>query len=101
MAEGLPQTQVLLWVYGHDLRAVFDNVVLAEYHCRYDLQHGTVKNIRDGCFHTTRFASAQGALLPFTPQDSLVLYRPKPLRRPGRLPLPAQQLWLFAQGETA
>ncbi len=24
---GLPQTQVLLWVYGHALRAVFDNVL--------------------------------------------------------------------------
>jgi hypothetical protein len=26
---GLPRTQVLLWVYGQELRAVFDNVVLA------------------------------------------------------------------------
>ena len=25
--QGLPRTQVLLWVYGQDLRAVFDNVV--------------------------------------------------------------------------
>ena len=31
--QGLPRTQVLLWVYGQALRAVFDNVVLAEYHC--------------------------------------------------------------------
>ena len=31
-----PKTQVLLWVYGEQLRAVLDNVVLAEYHCRYD-----------------------------------------------------------------
>jgi len=32
--EGLPQTQVLLWVSGEQLRAVFENVLLAEYHCR-------------------------------------------------------------------
>jgi len=32
VAEGLPQTQVLLWVYGNALRALFDTVVLAEYH---------------------------------------------------------------------
>ena len=32
--QGVPQTQVLLWVYGEQLRAVLDNVVLAEYHCR-------------------------------------------------------------------
>lgn len=25
--QGLPQKQVLLWVYGQDLRAVFDNVL--------------------------------------------------------------------------
>jgi hypothetical protein len=42
---GLPKTQVLLWVYGTELRAVFDNVVLAEYHCRYDLRHRQVKDI--------------------------------------------------------
>jgi putative transposase len=28
--EGLPQTQVLLWVYGEQLRAVFEDVVVAE-----------------------------------------------------------------------
>jgi len=32
--QGLPKTQVLLWVYGEQLRAMLDNVVLAEYHCR-------------------------------------------------------------------
>ena len=32
--EGLPCTQVLLWVSGEQLRAVFDHVVLAEYRCR-------------------------------------------------------------------
>jgi transposase InsO family protein len=31
---GLPQTQVLLWVAGTHLRAAFDHVILAEYHCR-------------------------------------------------------------------
>jgi len=31
---GLPQTRVFLWVYGEQLRAVLDHVVLAEYHCR-------------------------------------------------------------------
>ena len=98
---GLPRTQVLLWVYGHVLRAVFDNVVLAEYHCRYDLRKRKVQDIRDGSFHPTRFASSQGSLMPLTPQDSMVLYRPKPLIRQARLPCPAQQLWLFEPRETA
>jgi hypothetical protein len=34
----------------------------------------------DGAFYPTRFASPQGALIPLTPQESLVLYRP-----PGQL----------------
>ena len=94
--QGLPKTQVLLWVYGEQLRALFDNVVLAEYHCRYDWQSGKVKDIQDGIFYSTPFASSQGSLVPLNPQESLVLYCPKPRMRQARLPLPAQQLWLFA-----
>ena len=48
--EGLPKTQVLLWVYGEQLRAVLDNVVVAEYHCHYDWRDRKVKDIRDGVF---------------------------------------------------
>jgi len=95
--EGLPKTQVLLWVYGHVLRAVCDSVVVAEYDCRYDLRDHHVKDIRDGRLYTTRFASPQGALIPRTPADTLVVYRPKSLMRQVHLPAPAQQLWLFEQ----
>ena len=94
--EGVPHTQVLLWVYGEQLRAVLDHVVLAEYHCRYDWRTHKVTEIRDGLFYPTRFASQQGSLLPLTPQESLVLYRPQPLRRPVRRAFAAQQLMLFA-----
>jgi transposase InsO family protein len=92
---GLPKTQVLLWVYGNALRAVFDTVVVAEYHCHYNLREGKVTDIRDGCFPPTRFASPQGALLPLNPPEAWVLYRPQPALRPARGPVPAQQLWLF------
>ncbi len=98
---GLPQTRVFLWVYGEQLRAVLDHVVLAEYHCRYDWRAHKVTDIRDGVFYATRFASPQGSLLPWNPQESLVLYRPKPLMRQVRLPFPAQQLWLFELVQTA
>ena len=62
--RGLPQTQVLLWVAGEQLRAVFEHVILAEYHCRYDWRDRHVKDIRQGVFHPTRFASPQGTLHP-------------------------------------
>jgi transposase InsO family protein len=101
VAEGLPQTQVLLWVYGNALRALFDTVVLAEYHCRYDPRDRKVKDIRDGSFPPTRFASTQGALLALNPQESLVLYRPRLGMHQARLPFPAQQLWLFERVATA
>ena len=93
--QGVPKTQVLLWVYGEQLRAVLDHVILAEYHCRYDWRTHKVTEIRDGLFYPTRFVSPQGSLIPLTPQESLVLYRPQPLRRRTRLPLPTQQLMLF------
>jgi transposase/transposase InsO family protein len=93
--QGLPKTKVLLWVYGEQLRAVFENVVLAEYHCRYDLREHKIKDIRDGVFHRTQFASPQGSLVPLMPQESLILYRPKAAMRQVRLPFPAEQLWLF------
>jgi hypothetical protein len=97
---GLPQTQVQLWVAGTQLRAAFDHVILAEYHCRYDWRDRRVKEVRQGVFHPTRFASPQGALLPLTPQDSLVIYRTRAKRRaPVRSPMP--QLLLFEVVPTA
>jgi transposase InsO family protein len=94
--EGLPKTKVLLWVYGNELRAVFENVVLAEYYCRYDLRDCQVKDIREGRFYPhDDFTSKQGALIALNPQESLVLYRPRSAPRQARLPFPAQQLWLF------
>ena len=92
---GIPHTHILLWVYGEELRAVLDHVVLAEYHCRYDWRSHQVTESRDGIFYPTRFVSPQGSLIPLTPQESLVLYRPQPLRRPARLSLPTPQLMLF------
>jgi hypothetical protein len=92
---GLPQTQVFLWVYGEQLRAVLDHVVLAEYHCRYDWREHHVREIRDGVFYPTPFTSQPGRLIPLTPQDSLVIYRAKSPRR--RMPpfSPPPQLLLF------
>lgn len=99
--EGLPKTRVLLWVYGEQWRAVFDNGVFAEYHCRYDGRERTVIDIRDGVFYAPQFASPQRSLIPLNAQESVVLYRPKPLMRQARLPFPAQQLWLFELVHTA
>jgi len=97
---GLPQTQVLLWVAGTLLRAAFDHVTLAEYHCRYDWRDRRVKDVCPGVFHPTRFASPQGTLLPLTPHASLVIYRPRARRRaPTRSPTP--QLPLFEVVPTA
>ena len=93
--EGLPHTQVLLWVYGEQLRAVFDNVLLAEYHCRYDWRDRKVKEIRQGVFYPTRFQSPQGALFPLTPHDSLVVYHTRPRKHRGPRVSPAPQLLLF------
>jgi hypothetical protein len=78
---GLPPTQVLLWVAGEQLRAVLENVLLAEYHCRYDWQDRHVKDIREGLRYQTRFASTQGSRIPLTPQECLVVYRAKRPRR--------------------
>jgi transposase InsO family protein len=92
---GLPRTRVLLWVYGEQLRAVLDHVVLAEYRCRYDWREQQVKDIHEGVFYPTRFASPQGALIPLTPQETLIVYRPQTAGRAVQRPLPVQQLWLF------
>ncbi len=72
-----------------------DNVVLAEYRCRYDGQAHKVTDIHAGTFYTTRFASPQEALIPLNPQEYLVLYRPRAPRRRGLQRLPTQQLVLF------
>jgi transposase InsO family protein len=95
VAEGLPHTRVLLWVSGDQLRAVCDSVVLAAYHCRYDWRDQRVKDIRDGMWYATRFASPQGTLIPQTPQDSRVVYHPMPVRRQLRDRSQPPQLVLF------
>jgi transposase InsO family protein len=92
---GVPHTQVLLWVYGEQLRAMLDNVVLAEYHCRYNWRTRKVTEMRDGVFYPTRVASPQGMLIPLTPQESLILYRPTSPRRPAGERVSRQQLLLF------
>lgn len=93
--QGLPKTQVLLWVYGEQLRAMVDNVVLAEYHCRYDWRDQQVSEVRDGMFYPTPFTAIQRALIPLNEQEIIVLSRPKSRRPQTRLPVPAQPLWLF------
>ena len=95
LEEGLPHTQVLLWVSGEQLRATFKHVVLAEYRCHYDWRDRKVTDIREGVFYPTRFASPQGTLLPLTPQAFMVVYRARSSRRRARRRLPAQQLLLF------
>jgi hypothetical protein len=93
---GLPKTTVLLWVYGNERRAVFKNIVLAEYACRYDMRDRKVKDIRDGrYFPHDDFASDQYTLIPLNPQESLVVYRQLSAPRQAHLPFPAEQLWLF------
>jgi transposase InsO family protein len=93
--QGLPTTKVLLWLSGDQLRAVFENVVVAEYRCHYDWRSRHVTNIRDGVFYRTRYASAQGALIPITPQESRVLYRPPCGRRRRRQASSMQPLLPF------
>src|SRR4029453_11273252 len=93
--EGLPQTRVLLWVYGEQLRAMWEDVVLAEYHCAYDGRARKVAAIHHGVFYPTRFASPQGSLIPLNPQEFLVLYRPPSPRRPARSRGFTPQLLLF------
>jgi hypothetical protein len=51
LEAGVPTTQVMLWVSGEPLRAVLDNVVLAEYRCRYDWRERQVTDIRDGVLY--------------------------------------------------
>jgi hypothetical protein len=87
--------QVLLWVSGAQLRAVFEHVVLAEYRCHYDWRARKVTDIHEGMFYPTRWTSSQGMLLPLTPQEDMVVYRARSSRRRALRLTPAQQLWLF------
>jgi len=90
-------------VHGQELRAVFDQVLLAEYHCHYDLREGKVKDIRVSQVYPSPFAArqAQGSLIERNPRESLVVYRPKSLMRQAALPFRAEQLWLFERVQIA
>jgi len=101
--QGVPQTAVLLWVSGEDLRAVYDQVLLADYHCHYNLRTGKVTHLRLSQWYPSPFAArqAQGALLERTPQDSAVVSRPPGVRRQAAGPLRVEQLGLFVWPQSA
>jgi hypothetical protein len=92
---GLPQTRIRFWVAGEQLRAASEHAILAEYHCRYDWQDRHVKDIREGLLYQTGFASPQGALIPLTPQECLVVYGAERPRRQAPHLARAHQLLLF------
>jgi hypothetical protein len=96
--QGVPQTPVLLWVSGEDLRAVYDQVLVAEYHCHYDLRTRQVTHLRLGQWYPSPFAArqTQGALVERTPRDSLVVLCPPSVRHQAASPLRVEQLGLFA-----
>ena len=91
----MPRKRVLLWVYGDRLRAEFENVMVAEYRCRYDWRQHKVQEVRDPAFHPTPFASPQLALIPLSEQEWIMVYRPSMPRRRQRPPEPCWQLVLF------
>ena len=93
--EGLPRKRVLLWVYGDRLRAEFENVVVAEYRCRYDWKERKVQDVRDPILHATPFTSPQLALLPLSEQEWITVRRPPVLRRRPRQRELNWQLVLF------
>ena len=101
--DGVPQTPILLWGAGEELRAVYDHVLLAEYACHYDLRTGTVTRLCLGQWYPSPFAArqAQGVLLERTPQDSRVVVRPPTVRRPAVSSLHAEQLGLLAAFQIA
>jgi transposase InsO family protein len=100
---GVPQTPVLLWVVGEELRAVYDHGLLAEYACHYDLRTGTVTRLCLGQWYPSPFAArqAQGVLLERTPQDSRIVVRPPTVRRPAVSSAQAEQLGLLAASQIA
>ena len=83
---------------------MYDHVLIAEYHCHYDLRTGQVTHLRLGQWYPSPFAArqAQGALLERTPQDSMVrVASPLLCGGPTASPLRAEQLGLFAQPQIA
>jgi hypothetical protein len=88
-------TQVLLWASGAQLRAVFENVVLADYRCHYEWRDRTVQDIQDGICYPARFASRQGSLIPLTLQDAGIVYHMKSPKRRVPHVSPPPQLLLF------
>ena len=82
---------------------MYDQVLVAEYHCHYNLRTRQVTHLRPGQWYPSPFAArqAQGALVERTPRDSLVVSRPPSGRRQAAGPLRVEQLGLFAGPQSA
>ena len=86
---------------GDRLRVACESVVVAEYRCHYDWRVRKIQDIRSPVFYQTRFVSAQRALLPWSEQHWLVVYRPRQARRREPHARFTQQLPLFNAGSTS
>jgi hypothetical protein len=101
--HGLAYTPVCLWVAGEDLRAVYDQVLVAEYTCHYNLRTGLVTALRLGHWYPSPFAArqAQGTLIERTPQDAVVVVRPPAVRYTAAVSRGTEQLGLFRTPHSA
>jgi hypothetical protein len=90
VAEGFLQPPVLLWVEEPQLKAVWDSMVLAEYHCHDDKATQQVREMSQGTWYPTPVASSQVTFLPRQAEECVVLYRPAGPRQQLNLSVPAQ-----------
>jgi hypothetical protein len=95
--QGLAHIPLGLGVAGEDLRAVYDQVLVAEYTCHYNLCTGLVTALRLGHWYPSPFAArqAQGTLVERTPQDSVVVVRPPAVRCTAAASRGTEPLGLF------
>lgn len=56
--------------------------------------------VRIAIHNETDYTLPQGALIPLTPQESWIVYRPKLTGRLRQRPVSVQQLWLFELVQT-
>jgi transposase InsO family protein/transposase len=99
--SGLSRKRVLIWIYEGELGIEYQQTVVAQYHCDYDIRRGELQGVSKPRLYTTTFTSAQLELIELDDEQWVKFQRRPPRTYTKRTTMFRQQLSLLDLGTSA
>jgi transposase InsO family protein/transposase len=99
--SGLSRQRVLIWIYEGELSIEYQQTLVAQYRCDYDLKHQQLQGLSDPTLYTTRFTPPQLELIELD-DAQWVKFQQRPARTYSkRIAMLPKQLPLIDLGTSA